>query len=84
MKNMEGYIKIFGLAIMFCYMLVLIHTFYLAFFNESKQVIVDINRYGEANVEAFVVIPIALTVSVASLILFLKDFKDNDKKKEDV
>lgn len=47
--------KLFGLLIMFGFTLIFYSIFYTAFFT-SKRVIVDINYYGEANIECVLLV----------------------------
>jgi hypothetical protein len=45
-------------------------TFYTAYSTEAKEVLVTINQNGEANFEAFVLIPLNL---LSALFLFIKE-----------
>lgn len=47
--DVMGFVLLLGLAFVTTY------TFYAAFANETKQVLVDINSIGEANIEAVLV-----------------------------
>jgi len=52
--DVTGLVLLLGLAFVTTY------TFYAAFANETKQVLVDINSIGEANIEAVLVVLISV------------------------
>lgn len=56
-------------------------TFLTAYFNPSKQVLVDINKYGEANVE-FIFLSFMIIIVPISLFLLYKYMVEKEKKLE--
>ncbi len=48
---MKRDVIIIGATVMFMFYTVLLATFMLAYESETKQVVVDINAYGEAKIE---------------------------------
>ena len=70
MKLKEFYyvILFMGVMSMFSMTLLMAETFYTAYKHEEKKVIVDINHFGEANIEAWIVVPYAILISLFTVI----------------
>ena len=70
MKLKEFYyvILFMGVMSMFSMTLLMAGTFYTAYKNESKTVIVDINHFGEADIEAWIVVPYSVLISLFAVI----------------
>lgn len=66
------WIKVGGLTFMLAILFLMTLTFYTAYFNPSKTVLVEINRYGEANVE-FILIIIGIILSIGASYLILNE-----------
>ncbi len=67
------FIKLTGTAVLFFIMLLMIQVFYTAYTNPSKTVLVDINEYKEAWVEAILIVPFIILVGVYSLVNDIKE-----------
>lgn len=66
-------IQLFGTAMLFAVFLVMLWTFYTAYFNPSKTTLVDINSIGEAQIEAWIIMPMVLIFGLLSLLINLYD-----------
>jgi hypothetical protein len=54
-------------------------TFFTAYFRPQKQVLVEVNYYGEANFEKYFLIVI-LVIAVSGYILYLNELRTSHKK----
>ena len=70
MKLKEFYYNILmvGIVTMFLMTLLMAGTFYTAYKHEEKKVIVDINHFGEADIEAWIVVPYTILISLFTII----------------
>jgi len=72
-------IIVFGLLASVMFNSIFIITFYLAYFNGGASM-VTVNRYGEANIEAFVVFPCEFIFLCWCLYLGIKSLREESKK----
>ena len=72
-------IIVFGLLASVMFNSILIITFYLAYFNGGAST-VTVNRYGEANIEAFIVFPSEFIFLCWCLYLGTKGLMEESKK----
>jgi len=77
---MKRIIIILALAFMLASHITVLDTFLTAYNNPSKSVRVDINNYGEANIELIFLI-ISIFIIITSFIIILKDKEVNLKLK---
>lgn len=71
-------LNILGISLLFATTIVFCYTSILAYMNPSKQVILDINSIGEANIEFFIVMPLVLIFGLFSLIQSFKNISKNN------
>jgi len=72
-------IIVFGLLTSVMFNSIFIITFYLAYFNGGAAT-VTVNRFGEANIEAFVVFPCEFIFFCWCLYLGIKSLREESKK----
>jgi len=79
---MKTFIKFMGTLLLFG-VLILVGTtiLYPAYFNSTKTIIIDINYYNEANIEAFLIYPIVFVMGLFAVILTFLDLKNEVKRK---
>lgn len=70
MKTFWNIFDVLGLILLAGLAYVLTYTFYVAFIDKTKHVLIDINSLGEANIEAVLIGVIAIwgTVSLGRII----------------
>jgi hypothetical protein len=78
--KLRNLIIVFGLLASVMFNSILIITFYLTYFNGGTST-VTVNRYGEANIEAFVVFPCEYIFLTWCLYLGIKGLREESKKK---
>jgi hypothetical protein len=71
-KGNEDIIILFGFAIALGFSIIMVWTFFTAYFSGNFKVVIDINSIGEAHIEA-VVIPIAFAISVAGFVCYCRN-----------
>lgn len=58
-------------------LIIIVIIFYTAYFNETKSVIITVNRHGEADLEAIIILPaIAMATMISSAYIF-NDFRES-------
>jgi len=67
---------LFGFGMAICNALIMLWTFFTAFFNSGYQTRVYINMFNEAHFEA-VFLPICVLWSITGFLLYLKELKPN-------
>ncbi len=55
-------------------------TFYTAYFHPTKSVVVKVDEYGEADLEAFIILPIVIASTVLAIIFAHKNNIRNIKE----
>ena len=73
--KIKDFIKVIGLGTVLAVYIRLLWTFLLAYFHPTKQVLISSNTYGEANIEA-----IMLLVTLPCVIYFIYEVWKNDRK----
>jgi len=76
------FLRILGIFMLFGTFLVLLLTFYTAYFHETKSVMVYIDEMGEADIEAWLFMPAVFIFGLISLILVTKDCSEEMKKNQ--
>lgn len=67
-KKIINYIEVISNCFIFTAVILVIIAFYTAYFNPSKSVFIFINKYGEANFEAFVLFPLILISGIYNFV----------------
>lgn len=57
---MKSFYKLLMMSFVYGSLITFLYVFVSAYHNENKQIIVDINSVGEANLEMFILWPIVL------------------------
>ena len=70
--NWRRFIKLLGVVVLLGEFLLLAATFYAAYFSPEKEVIVDVDYYGEAEFEFFL-IPIIFIIGLLAVIFIFAD-----------
>lgn len=73
MKIDMNLIKMLGLGALYTSNILFVFIFIVAYLNSSKTALVDINSFGEANLEMWIMVPFALIFGTISFIAYLKD-----------
>ena len=68
-----------GFSVVFGSYLALSYTFLLAYFHPSKQVLVNINTYGEATSE-FILLVVSIPAVIYFVIKYIKTLTKGDTK----
>lgn len=74
--NWKKAIRIIGFWIILTGYIIYLITFTIAYFDDTKQVIVDIDAYGEANFEFIVAL-----ITLPCVIYFIGWYLKNERKK---
>ena len=61
---------------MFGMLMLLMVGFYLAYQSEDKAIRISINDFGEANLEAWIILPIVVTMGTLATIIIIKEYKE--------
>jgi len=77
MKKLSFYLRLFSIGFVFGTSLTTVICFLLAYFNPRRAVLLDINIFGEANLEFVMIL-----VGIPCLFWFLKDAISNLGKEE--
>lgn len=61
-------------GVMFTAVVVLAMTFYTAYISPTKAVIIHVDRFGEADFEAIIFVPLMFMASLVGLMHLLREF----------
>ena len=75
MKKIKFWLDYITYTGLYAFAGIMIWTFYTAYFNPSKTVIVGINWYGEANIEIVLVTFFALIIVINTIIKWIEQIK---------
>jgi len=79
----RNFIKLLGICLLFVGAVLFLDVFVSAYTNPDYRICIDINYYGEAQIEMFFLVPIMFIVGVWAMILVLKDCWNLEEKKNE-
>lgn len=76
---MKTIIKVFMLALIITTVILLVYTFYTAYFDETKSIVINIDTYGEGNIEAWILNPLVILSLIYVSIDYFKYLLRNEE-----
>jgi len=77
----RNFIKLFGICLLFIGAVLFLDLFVNAYTNPDYRICIDINYYGEAQIEMFFLFPVMFIFGTWAMILILKDYWNLEETK---